>query len=257
MDTKKRFYGWKKGPDSPHLFKYVAPHMAAALPSHVDLTPQCPPVYDQGELGSCTAHAAGALGEFIMMKAGHAGYVPSRLALYYWNRLQEGTVNSDSGASLQDAMNTLVKYGVPHEKFWPYVDQGKQFMVKPTKNVWTDGYWHSIKVGLSVTQDLNQIKTRLAQGYPIIFGFVVYESFESEQVAKTGIMSMPQNGEQEVGGHAVMAVGYDDKTKMIKVRNSWGSNWGQSGYFQMPYGYINDPNLASDFWTADTYIRFK
>ena len=255
-NTPTRFYGWKKGPARPKPFKYEKPHMMV-LPSSVDLEPQCPPVYNQLDLGSCTAHAAAGLAEFIMKKDGlnTAGWTPARLALYWWNRLQEGTVNEDSGASLHDAMNTLVKFGVPHESLWPY--DTANFKTKPVKAVWSDGYQHSVKVGLAVNQDINDIKTRLAQGYPIIFGFVVYESFESQEVATTGIMPMPKPGEEVLGGHAVMAVGYDDKTQMVKVRNSWGSGWGKNGYFFMPYAFITDPQQADDFWTADTYVRFK
>jgi C1A family cysteine protease len=89
----------------------------------------------------------------------------------------------------------------------------------------------------------------LAEGYPFVFGFSVYEAFESEDVARTGKLNLPKRGEKQLGGHAVMAVGYDDSTKRALVRNSWGRNWGTKGYFTMPYDYISDDNLADDFWT--------
>jgi C1A family cysteine protease len=227
------------------------------LPESVDLEPQCPSVYNQLQLGSCTANAAGALAQFVMKKLNLGDYVPARLALYYWNRLQEGTVQSDDGASLHDAMNTLVKFGVPNEILYPYNDQGNEFAKKPTKNVWSDGYWHAVKKGLSINENIQDMKSCLAQGYPFIFGFVVYESFESEEVAKTGILNMPKPGEASVGGHAVLACGYDDNTRMFKIRNSWGADWGQKGYFMMPFDYISNPNLASDFWTCHEFVRFK
>ena len=93
------------------------------------------------------------------------------------------------------------------------------------------------------------MKGCLASKFPFVFGFTAYESFESPKVAKTGILGMPASDEKVVGGHAVMAVGYDDATRMFIVRNSWGSSWGQKGYYRMPYAYLTDSNLASDFWT--------
>jgi C1A family cysteine protease len=250
-------YGWKKSNKSlVGVPKYEAPHMAT-LPKSVDLTQYCPPVYDQGNLGSCTANAAAAMSQFLMIKHGLGDYMPSRLALYWWNRFQEKTVNQDSGASLYDAMNTLVKYGVPHENLWPYITEGNRFIVKPTKDVWSDGYWHSIDKGMSVVQNLTVMKTCLAQGYPFMFGFLVYQSFESEVVARTGIMPMPGYRDAVLGGHAVMAVGYDDSMGMFKIRNSWGNTWGLNGYFYMPYNYIISQNLADDFWTARNYLRYK
>lgn len=257
MTAIKRAYGWKKGPVVDHPHKFLAEISPVDLPRSVDMESQCPEVYDQAQLGSCTGNAAGGLGQFIMMKKGLGNFVPSRLALYWWNRLQDGTTGSDDGSSLTNAMRTLVKYGVPHESLWPYTDQGNQFAVKPAKAVWSDGYWHSIAKSLQVNQSITDMKSCLAQGYPFIFGFTVYESFESQEVANSGIMPMPGFREQVVGGHAVMAVGYDDATQMVKVRNSWGTNWGQNGYFFMPYQYISDTNLSSDFWTGHDFIRFK
>jgi C1A family cysteine protease len=92
------------------------------------------------------------------------------------------------------------------------------------------------------------MKASLAAGYPFVFGFSVYESFEGDAVAKSGIVPMPGMTEMEVGGHAVMAVGYDDSQQRFLARNSWGSEWGMSGYFTIPYDYLTDSNLADDFW---------
>ena len=97
---------------------------------------------------------------------------------------------------------------------------------------------------------LNQLKGCLAHGYPFVFGFQVYESFESPDVARTGEVPLPGTGEQTLGGHAVLAVGYDDATARFLVRNSWGAEWGQAGYFTMPYPYLTERNLASDFWAV-------
>jgi len=102
---------------------------------------------------------------------------------------------------------------------------------------------------MRVPQSLAQLKGCLAAGFAFVFGFTVYESFESPEVAKTGDVQLPSPGEQVLGGHAVMAVGYADASGRFLVRNSWGSNWGKAGYFTMPYAYLVDANLASDVWT--------
>jgi C1A family cysteine protease len=99
-----------------------------------------------------------------------------------------------------------------------------------------------------LSQISNQLKGCLASGYPFVFGFTVYESFESQQVAQTGHAPMPAPTEASIGGHAVIAVGYDDSQNWFIVRNSWGVGWGMKGYFTLPYAYLIDPNLASDFW---------
>ena len=98
-------------------------------------------------------------------------------------------------------------------------------------------------------QNANLLKGCLAAGYPFVFGFTVYESFESQEVARSGVVPMPSSGEKILGGHAVLAVGYDDSTQRFIVRNSWGTGWGMSGYFTMPYQYVTDSNLADDLWT--------
>ena len=93
------------------------------------------------------------------------------------------------------------------------------------------------------------LKGCLAAGYPFVFGFTVLSSFETQEVADTGVMPMPADGDKQLGGHAVCCVGYDDDKQCFVVRNSWGSSWGDGGYFYMPYKYMTDSGLASDFWT--------
>jgi len=93
------------------------------------------------------------------------------------------------------------------------------------------------------------MRTCLAEGYPFVFGFTVYRSFESREVAKSGVLDMPQRDEKVMGGHAVMAAGYDDRAKRFLIRNSWGADWGKQGYFTMPYAYLDNRNLSDDFWT--------
>lgn len=193
--------------------------------------------------------------QFLTAKLGYKVYMPCRLAIYYWERALEGTVYEDSGASLSDCMKVLTTYGAPNETLMPY--NINNFTHAPSQKVATNGLLHVVKNPIQVNQDINEMKAILASGVPFIFGFTVYDSFESQYVANSGIMPMPRVGEQILGGHAVMAVGYDDATQMVKVRNSWGTGWGQQGYFQMPYDYITDPNLADDMWTSHIITGYK
>jgi C1A family cysteine protease len=254
-------YGWT--PDLPdardHLF--AAPLAAIGpLPASMDLRPKCPPVYDQGRIGSCTANSIAGAFEFLLLNEGQQDFTPSRLFIYYNERVIEHTVHTDSGAQLRDGVKSVAQLGVCPETEWPYDDTpppsdgapwppNAEAGKKPTKQCYTDALKHTVKSYQRVARGLTQMKGCLAQGYPFVFGFTVYESFESQQVAKTGIVPMPASGEQVLGGHAVLAVGYNDADQRFIVRNSWGTGWGDAGYFHMPYAYLTDAGLASDFWT--------
>jgi len=242
-------YGWT--PDLPDArdHMYAAPvAMMAALPTKVDLRPNCPPPYDQGQLGSCTGNAIAGAVQFEREKQHLTpDFVPSRLFIYYGERVIEGTVGTDSGAQIRDGIKVVANQGVPPETDWPY-DIAK-FAQKPPPKAFADAL-HDRAVSYSrLSQSLSQMKGCLASGYPFVFGFTVYDSFESQQVAQTGVVPMPAAGESVLGGHAVMAVGYDDGQQRFIVRNSWGVNWGMKGYFTMPYAYLTERNLSSDFWT--------
>ena len=241
-------YGWI--PDQPdqrdHL--YAAPaQFLAALPPRADLRRRCPPVYNQGQLGSCTANAIGAAVEFDRIKQKLPDFVPSRLFIYYNERVIEGTVRIDCGAQIRDGIKSVASLGVCPEPEWPY--RIAKFAAKPPVRAYRDALGDRAVSYQSLVQDLNQMKGCLASGYPFVFGFTVYQSFESVSVAKTGHAPMPGWGERPVGGHAVMAVGYDDQAQWFVVRNSWGPVWGMKGYFTLPYSYLIQPRLSSDFWT--------
>jgi C1A family cysteine protease len=242
-------YGWV--PDLPDArdYMYAAPMATLAkLPAKIDLRPNCPPVYDQGQLGSCTGNAIAGAVQFGRKKQKlKPDFVPSRLFIYYGERVIEGTVDSDSGAMIRDGIKVVVKQGAPPEKDWPY-DIAK-FAQKPPAKAFADALKDQVVSYSRLSQTLSQLKGCLASGFPFVFGFSVYDSFESSEVAKTGVVPMPAANESLLGGHAVLAVGYDDAQHRFIVRNSWGPDWGMHGYFTMPYTYLTERGLSSDFWT--------
>ena len=245
--TRKPVYGWQ--PDLPDHRDYLygaLRRMPAALPAMIDLRKSCSPVEDQSDLGSCTANAlAGAL-EYLMIKDKIPYIDMSRLFIYYNERVIENSVKTDSGAMIRDGIKSLAKQGACSEKNWPYITS--KFAAKPTRACYIEGLNHQI-LAYARINSLDELRACLADGFPVVFGFSVYEGFESPQVAKSGILNMPTSSEKLLGGHAVLAVGYDDAAKRIIVRNSWGTGWGQKGYFTMPYDYVANRNLADDLWT--------
>src|SRR5512137_857458 len=244
----KHGYGWMHDLPDHRDFLYAAVRpIPAKLPSSVDLRSGCPPVEDQGALGSCTGNAiVGAL-EYLELKDKLPLVDLSRLFVYYNERVMEHTVQSDAGAQIRDGIKSVSKQGVCSEAKWPYVIS--KFAAKPPAACYTEALKHRI-VEYRRLNVLDDMRACLAEGYPFVFGFTVYESFESEQVAKTGIVPMPQTSERVLGGHAVVGVGYDDTQSRFIVRNSWGTGWGMQGYFTMPYEYLANPHLASDFWVV-------
>lgn len=255
MQRKIARYGWV--PDLPDHrdYAYAAPVVTLKkLPKKVDLRPKCPRVYDQGQLGSCTANAIGAAIEFGLKKEKASRvFTPSRLFIYYNEREMEGSVREDSGAQIRDGIKSVNKLGAPPESLWKYSDANPgPFEKKPPRDLYTEAKKHQVMSYQRVPRVLGQFKGCLASGYPFVFGFTVYTAFEDERVARTGELDMPGPKEEVVGGHAVLAVGYDDPSQRFIIRNSWGTGWGKKGYFTMPYSYLLDDNLSDDFWTIRT-----
>ena len=241
-------YGWIPDlPDSRDR-QYAAPVAVGPLPPSVDLRAACPAVYDQGQLGSCTANAIGGALQFDQIKQALTDvFVPSRLFIYYNERVIEGTVDEDAGAMIRDGIKSVARQGAPHERFWPYAIA--KFRAKPPASAFKDAAKHPAVLYQRVSREIDQMKGCLASGYPFVFGFSVYASFESPAVAATGHAPMPKPKEALLGGHAVGAVGYDDGQQWFIARNSWGPKWGLTGYFTLPYEYLLDENLSDDFWT--------
>ena len=254
-------YGWIADLPDHRDYLYAAPFQEIGnLPTTCDLRPGCPPVYDQGQLGSCTANAIAGAIAFEQIKQSvpeDQQFTPSRLFIYYNERAIEGRVNEDSGAQIRDGMKTVSSKGICPEDgpptgagpdaVWPY--DITEFTQKPPAPCYTFAADHLITQYQRVLQDLGQMKGCLASGYPFVLGFTVYEGFEGPAVAKTGRVDLPAPGERVVGGHAVMAVGYEDSEQRFTIRNSWSQSWGDGGYFTLPYAYLINSGLASDFWT--------
>lgn len=234
------------------------------LPARVDLSGACSPVEDQGALGSCTAQAlAGAL-EFLELKTLGAAAPTrfrdlSRLFVYYNERVAHGTVTEDSGAMLRVGIKVLKAQGVCREQLWPYAI--KRFAEKPPAACYVEARKHQVTAYQRLSA-LPEMKACLAMGLPFVFGFAVYESALSEVAARTGVIRLPQPRERMLGGHAVMAVGYDDKTQRARFRNSWGTGWGRRGYGLIPYAYLESRALSDDFWCiqateSDLYAAWR
>ncbi len=210
-----------------------------------------PPVYDQGQLGSCTGNAIAGAFEYELIKEAKTPFVPSRLFIYYQERVLEGDVSGDNGAQIRDGMKVVAKLGAPHETLWPY--KPAKFAAKPSAKAYADGLKHTVSAYKRVNNaNLTSLLSVLASAKPIVFGFTCYESLESEEVAKTGVLPMPSSGEQVIGGHAVVLCGYDRPAQTFTVRNSWGPAWGMKGYFTMPFDYVANTDLCDDFWTISS-----
>jgi C1A family cysteine protease len=242
-------YGWVRDLPDARDYLYAAPlfHFKRGLPTSIDLRSKCPPVYDQGQLGSCTANGAAAAVEFDQRKQRAKVFTPSRLFIYYNERAIEGTIPQDSGAQVRDGIKSVATVGAPPENLWPY--NTNKFADRPPNSVFAAAKRDLVASYARVSQSLSQMQGCLAEGYPFVFGFTVYDSFESAKVARTGIVPMPSSGEKVAGGHCVVAVGYDDAKRVFIIRNSWGKSWGMKGYCTMPYEYLLNSHLASDFWT--------
>ena len=232
--------------DRDHPFEPVPGH---ALPQRVDLRPQCPPVFDQGvRIGSCTANAVCNAFRFnLMWHSQTQGFKPSRLFLHYNARAMRGTEKANHGAQIRDAIKSLIQQGVCRESHWPYI--AYKFDRKPPLSAYREATAFESLAYKRINQDLLHMRACLAHGHPFVCGLMLYSDFESERMTKTGVLHLPDKKETLVGGHAVLVVGYQERSQRFIIMNSWGDAWGQAGYFSVPYAYLLSRHLASDFWT--------
>lgn len=257
VSRRKVSFDWM--PDRPDIrdFYYAAKRRSnKQLPQQVSLANLCSKVENQGQVGSCTGNAiVGAL-EYLLRSGKSGDAIPtatdlSRLFVYYNERLIEGTVGKDDGAYIRDGIKSLQRWGICDEKTWPY--RVKNVLTKPTDVAYKQAQTRINKLFntyMRVDHTQSAILNTLADGYPIVFGFTVYPEFMSDDVAKSGILPMPDGTQKPLGGHAVLMVGYDMATRCVLVRNSWGTKWGQNGYFWMPFDYVFHGDLAEDFWVV-------
>lgn len=270
--THQHAMGWL--PDYPDFRDYTVDRIVAAMPkvkakrtkaaakAKVDLRQWCSPIEDQENLGSCTAHAGVGLMEYFERRAFGKHLDASRLFLYKVTR-KLAHLSGDSGAWLRNTMGALALFGVPPEEYWPY--ETAEFDVEPpafcyafAQNYQALQYFRLDPAGTSTQNVLTQIKKLLRGGIPSMFGFSVYSCIS--QAGDAGAIPFPGPNDSWQGGHAVMAVGYDDKLKItsttggpattgaLLIRNSWGTGWGEEGYGYLPYKYVLD-GVATDWWS--------
>lgn len=236
----------------------------STLPSSVDLRNWCSPIENQGQLGSCTANAGAGVVEYFENRAFGRYLNASRLFLYKATR-NFAKLTGDSGAFLRSTMGALTLFGVPPEEYWPYTDKTPDFDKEPSAfcysfaaNYKSIRYFRHDPPSLTKPQVLENIKKALAAGIPSMFGFTVFNSIT--QAATSGKIPFPCNNEKIMGGHAIVAVGYNDSmviknttcgattTGALLIRNSWGEGWGMKGYGWLPYEYVLK-EAAVDFWS--------
>ena len=235
-------YGWKRDLPDRRDHKYER-KFKLFLPQQVDLRPQCPPIVDQGNLGSCTANALAGCFDFLELRDSKTPYVSSRLFIYYNERVLEGDVDQDAGALIRDGIKSLAKWGVCPESDWIY--DISQFAVKPPDACYQEASNHQI-LEYQRLSGLSDVYNALANGLPVVYGISVFESFELETTLATGIVPDPSSDETMLGGHAMVLVGYDLAARTFISRNSWGDKVGQAGYFILPTDYVE--KSGSDFW---------
>lgn len=204
--------------------------------------------YDQGDLGSCTANAfCAAFRMRSQIQNKYKGFIPSRLFFYYNERVMEGTVTEDAGADVVDGEEYCKQYGICSEQSWPYVES--KFAVAPPSTCYSQARQYRIAKYQTLLQQgsalVQAMKAQLVANEPLLIAIAIFDSFESDSVAMTGMVPMPdQNAEELLGGHELCVVGYDDAKQRFLVLNSWGTGWGQKGKCWIPYAYFADPNLC-------------
>jgi C1A family cysteine protease len=264
VSSRRRFgLGWV--PDLPDHrdLAYSAPlQQLRQLPAAVDLRPQFAfAPYDQGPIGSCTANAIAAAIQFDRAKNKQSpDFTPSRLFIYYNERAMEHSVPLDAGAQIRDGIKSVAKQGACKEATWPYeameADPNTHLfpphsppVTKAPAAAYSEAKTYAAVSYFRVQQALAQLKGCLAEGFPFVLGFSVYDSIYDANGHPVTVLPMPSGKDNQIGGHAVLAVGYDDAKQLFTIRNSWGTSVQDHGYFYMPYAYATDSNLTGDLWT--------
>lgn len=241
-------FNLQRSPDDERDYEYQPRSKAIYLPQSVDLSVGVKP-YNQYDIGSCTANAMAAAIQFLQKIEKKPRLRPSRLFTYYLSRELEGTTSEDAGAYIRDVVKVTNKSGYVFEKDWKYTR--KNLFRKPPEILYNDASTRRIERYERIG-DGNTVRmmTCLAEGFPFIFGMLVY-AHAFEIAGRTGVMPMPNEAtDYQIGGHAVLCVGYDTKRDAFKVRNSYGDKWGDKGYFWLPYQFALSPRLMWDCWVV-------
>jgi C1A family cysteine protease len=241
-----RRYGYsRKRLINPFAVRYTPRFGVVELPHEFDLTPLAPPVVNQEDTSSCTANAIAGAYQFERLQAGLPPLTPSRLFIYWNERAMEGDTGSDAGAFGGDGLSSLETLGVCDESLWPFdPNPGALLLQKPSPAAFAAATANKI-TNKAVVFNINEIKSAIADKHFVPFGITLYESFESDEVAETGIVPIPLPTEGVLGGHEMNFVGWNDKTQRLKARNSWAASWGIGGYCWIPYSYVM--SAGSDF----------
>lgn len=218
----------------------------AALPQKVDLRAHCGPSYNQLPLQSCSAHAIGSAITWLANHAGKPIAPPSRLFIYFNSRRIEGTQATDGGATMRNAIKSIARYGTCPETDWPY--DTTAFATPPPQPCYDNAHVHAVGYQ-RIDRDLVALRSCLAEGFPFAFAMEAYAQPFTAASTNGGHLALPQPGDTLCGGHAVLAVGYDDVAKTVIVLNSLGPTFGTNGYFMMPYAYFTQADLTYDLWT--------
>jgi C1A family cysteine protease len=202
-----------------------------------------PYIFDQGKMNSCVSNATALAISYL-----NNDFIPSRLFIYYNARLiRNYGIETDIGVAVVDGCASVQQFPPCQETLWPYV--AKNHPIKPPENAYSNPIILNDFTYFAVKQNLNDIKHCINDGNPIIFGIVLYQSFYDYTTTKTGVVKMPKTTtEVQKGGHCILMVGYDDTTQCVTCANSWGTYWGNRGFFTLPYQYLLDPDLSFDFY---------
>lgn len=234
-------------PDPEDFERRPFPGVVGALPAAVDLRPWMTPIEDQGALGSCTSNALAGAVEYLVRRSRGETIDVSRLFVYYHQRLWDGSVREDVGASVADGIRVLHRLGAPIERAWPY--QRDLFAVQPPEAIYAAAERQQISDWWSLEVDADALRGCLARGFPVVFGTRVTESFMRPR--SDGVIAMPSASDRDDarhGRHALLLVGYDDARRVFVVRNSWGDDWGDRGYCYMPYAYVCERRWTRSCW---------
>lgn len=237
----KHNFGWIPDLNDQRDKIFSAPRVKTC-PTSISLLEYCAPVENQTTTSSCVAHGIVGNLEMLEMEANTNFYDISRLFIYYNTRMIRGIEDTDGGAYIRDGIKSLVRYGYCSEKLWGFDEN--YVNDKPNKKSYKEAKKHLIKEYRRIL-NINDIIKCIVSGYPVVFGIPLYESFETKKVAKTGRISIPKKKERLIGGHCMLVIGYNMKTKLFMVRNSWGVKWGDKGNCYIPFKYMEQ---ASDMW---------